>query len=158
MITIRVNGIIHRLNADPETPLLWVLREQLDLMGTKYSCGIGECGACTVIIEGEAELSCTLSLAEVENLDIVTIEGLKGPVAGALRRAWIEEDVPQCGYCQPGQIMTAAALLAHNPEPDDDAIDRAMAGVLCRCGTYQSIRKAIHLAAREVHHGKKEIR
>jgi aerobic-type carbon monoxide dehydrogenase small subunit (CoxS/CutS family) len=155
MITISVNGIIHRLNADPEAPLLWVLREQLDLMGTKYSCGIGECGACTVIIEGEAELSCTLSLAEVENLDIITIEGLKGPVARALRRAWIEEDVPQCGYCQPGQIMTAAALLAHIPEPDDGAIDRAMSGVLCRCGTYQSIRKAIHLAAREVHHGKK---
>jgi len=156
MISLKVNGFLHKLNVDPETPLLWVLREQLNLMGTKYCCGIGECGACTVIIDGEAELSCTAMVAEVENFDIITIEGLRGPGAGALCKAWIEEDVAQCGYCQTGQIMTAAALLNHNPDPDDHAIDAAMSGVLCRCGTYQSIRKAIHLAAREVRYGKEQ--
>lgn len=154
MISIQVNGIRHRLEIDPQTPLLWVLNEQLGLTGTKYSCGIGECGACTVIIDGQAELSCTITVEEVQDSDIITIEGLKGPVADALRRAWLKEDVAQCGYCQPGQIMTVAALLDHNPAPDDDAIDAAMSGVLCRCGTYQSLRKAIHLASREVRHEK----
>jgi isoquinoline 1-oxidoreductase alpha subunit len=154
MVSLKVNGILHRLNVDPETPLLWVLNEQLDLVGTKYSCGIGECGACTVIIDGEAELSCTVTVEDVQGLDIITIEGLKGPVADALHRAWLAEDVAQCGYCQPGQILTAAALLNRLPDPDDRAIDAAMSGVLCRCGTYQGIRKAIHLAAREVRYGK----
>ncbi|MFC1868843.1 (2Fe-2S)-binding protein [Thermodesulfobacteriota bacterium] len=154
MISLRVNGIIHRLDVDPETPLLWVLNEQLELTGTKYSCGMEECGACTVIIDGEAVLSCATTVDEVQDLDIVTIEGLKGPVADALREAWIEEDVAQCGYCQPGQIMTAAALLNQNPDPDDNAIDAAMSGVLCRCGTYQGIRKAIHLAARKDRYAK----
>lgn len=154
MISLKVNGTIHNLNVDPETPLLWVLNEQLGLMGTKYSCGIGECGACTVFIDGEAELSCLVTAEDAQGLEIITIEGLKGPVADALRTAWLAEDVVQCGYCQPGQIMTAAALLNRNPDPDDDAIDAAMSGVLCRCGTYQSIRKAIHLAAREVRHAK----
>jgi aerobic-type carbon monoxide dehydrogenase small subunit (CoxS/CutS family) len=155
MISLKVNGILHELNVDPQTPLLWILNEQLGLTGTKYSCGIGECGACTVIIDGEAELACTVTVEEVRNLDIVTIEGLKGPAADALRNAWIEEDVAQCGYCQPGQIMTATALLTNNPDPDDRDIDAAMSGVLCRCGTYQSLRKAIHLAAREVRNGQK---
>ena len=150
MLTIRVNGVIHRLDVDPDTPLLWVLREQLELTGVKYSCGIEECGACTVHADGEATLSCDLSVSEVVGKEITTIEGLKGPVADALREAWMEGDVPQCGFCQPGQLMTAAALLRTNPNPSDDVIDDVMSGVLCRCGTYQGIRQAIHLAARRL--------
>ena len=147
MVKIRVNGINYQLDVDPDTPLLWVLTEQLGLTGTKYSCGISECGSRTVHIDGEAELSCGISLGEVAGKDVVTIEGLKGRIADALRQAWIEEDVPQCGYCQSGQIMTAATLLKHNSDPSDDAIDGAMSDVLCRCGSYQGIRQAIHLAA-----------
>ncbi len=154
MFTLRVNGTIHKLAVDPETPLLWVLREQLGLTGTKYSCGIAECGACTVLINGEAVPSCSITVEELEGDDIVTIEGLEGSLAGALRKAWIEEDVVQCGYCQPAQILSAAALLKSNANPDDDAIDAAMSAVLCRCGTYQAIRKAIHIAAKEHRHGK----
>lgn len=154
MLTLRVNGTIHKLAVDPETPLLWVLREQLGLTGTKYSCGIAECGACTVLINGEAVPSCSIAVEELEGDDIVTIEGLEGSLADALRKAWIEEDVVQCGYCQPAQILSAAALLKSNANPDDDAIDAAMSAVLCRCGTYQAIRKATHLAAREYGHGK----
>ena len=154
MISLQVNGRLYQLDVDPDTPLLSVLNEQLGLTGTKYSCGIEECGACTVIINGEAVLSCTTTVEEVRNLNIITIEGLKGSLADALRKAWIEEDVAQCGYCQPGQIMTAAALLTRNPDPDDRAIDAAMSKVLCRCGTYQGVRKAIHLAAQENRHGK----
>ena len=150
MLTIRMNGAIHRLDVDPDTPLLWVLREQLELTGVKYSCGIEECGACTVHVDGEATLSCNLSVSEVVGKEITTIEGLKGPVADALREAWMEGDVPQCGFCQPGQLMTAAALLRANPNPSDDVIDDVMSGVLCRCGTYQGIRQAIHLAARRL--------
>lgn len=154
MLTIRVNGAIHRLDVDPDTPLLWVLREQLELTGVKYSCGIEECGACTVHVDGEATLSCNLSVSEVVGKEITTIEGLKGPVADALREAWMEGDVPQCGFCQPGQLMTAAALLRTNPNPSDADIDTAMSYVLCRCGTYQGIRNAIHQAARRYKHGK----
>jgi aerobic-type carbon monoxide dehydrogenase small subunit (CoxS/CutS family) len=154
MLTLRVNGTIHKLVVDPDTPLLWVLREQLGLTGTKYSCGIAECGACTVLINGEAVPSCSIAVEELEGDDIVTIEGLEGSLADALRKAWIEEDVVQCGYCQPAQILSAAALLKSNANPDDDTIDAAMSAVLCRCGTYQAIRKAIHLAAREYGHGK----
>lgn len=150
MLTIRVNDAIHRLDVDPDTPLLWVLREQLELTGTKYSCGIEECGACTVHVDGEATLSCNLPLSEVVGKEITTIEGLRGPVADALRDAWMEGDVPQCGFCQPGQLMTAAALLKANPSPNDADIDAAMSDVLCRCGTYQGIRQAIHLAARRL--------
>ena len=142
-----VNGVVHVVAADPETPLLWVLREQLGLTGTKYSCGIGECGACTVHVSGQAEQSCTITIEEVIGKEITTIEGLKGRASNNLRRAWIEEDVPQCGYCQPGQIMTAAALLAENPHPDEAQINEAMEGVLCRCGTYLEIRSAIRKAA-----------
>ena len=148
MLSIRVNGASHKLNIDPETPLLWVLREHLGLTGTKYSCGIAECGACTVHIDGEAVLSCAVTVGEVEDGEITTIEGFKGQIAAALRKAWIEEDVPQCGYCQPGQIMTAAALLFENPNPTDADINQAMLAVLCRCGTYQAIRRAIHRAAK----------
>ena len=150
MLSLKVNGTAYQLNIDPETPLLWVLREQLMLTGTKYSCGIAECGACAVYIDGEVVLSCALPVGEVEGSDITTIEGFKGKVADALRQAWIEEDVPQCGYCQPGQILTAAALLFEKPTPADADIDEAMSGVLCRCGTYQAIRRAIHRAAKEI--------
>jgi aerobic-type carbon monoxide dehydrogenase small subunit (CoxS/CutS family) len=148
MLKLRVNGAIHEIEVDPDTPLLWVLRDNLGLMGTKYSCGIGECGSCTVLMDGEPALSCSTPVQDVAGKEVTTIEGLKGPVADALRRAWIEGDVPQCGYCQPGQIMTAAALLAAKPNPTDEEIDAAMSAVLCRCGTYQHIRKAIHRAAR----------
>ena len=149
MIKLRVNGTVHCLNVDPDTPLLWVLREQLGLTGTKYSCGIAECGACTVHVDGEAVCSCVTPVGEVAGRDVTTIEGLGGPIGEALRFSWIKEDVPQCGYCQPGQIMTAAALLGKNPDPTDADIDSAMSGVLCRCGTYEEIRHAIFRAARK---------
>ena len=150
MISLKVNGSAYKLNIDPETPLLWVLREHLGLNGTKYSCGIAECGACAVHVDGEVVLSCTIPVREVEDSEITTIEAFKGKVANALRQAWIEEDVPQCGYCQPGQIMTAAALLFEKPNPTDADINEALSGVLCRCGTYQAIRRAIHRAAQEI--------
>ncbi|MFH1118011.1 MAG: (2Fe-2S)-binding protein [Pseudomonadota bacterium] len=147
MIELRVNKTTHRIDPDPETPLLWVLREDLGLLGTKYSCGIGECGSCVVHVDGEAVRSCVTPVGEVTGKEITTIEGLTGPIAEALKEAWIEGDVPQCGYCQPGQIMTAADLLAENPSPSDSDIDEAMTGVLCRCGTYREIRQAIHRAS-----------
>jgi len=125
MLTLRVNGTIYKLTVDPETPLLWVLREQLGLTGTKYSCGIAECGACAVHVDGETMLSCVTPVEEVAGTDIITIEGIYGQVAEALRRAWVVEDVPQCGYCQPGQIMTAAKLLQENSHPTDEAINDA---------------------------------
>jgi isoquinoline 1-oxidoreductase subunit alpha len=147
MIELKVNKKTYRLDVDPETPLLWVLREELGLNGTKYSCGIGECGACVVHVDGEATRSCVTAVSEVKGKEITTIEGLAGTIGEALRDAWIEGDVPQCGYCQSGQIMTAAELLASNPRPSDSDIDAAMSGVLCRCGTYNEIRQAIHKAA-----------
>ena len=153
MVTLRVNGKVQKLRIDPETPLLWVLRDHLGLTGTKFSCGIAECGACTVHVNGKPTLSCVTPVEEVNGKEITTIEGIKGEVAEALRRAWIEEDVPQCGYCQPGQIMTAAALLTSNNSPTDAEINDTMSGVLCRCGTYQEIRNAIHLAIKEISHG-----
>jgi aerobic-type carbon monoxide dehydrogenase small subunit (CoxS/CutS family) len=150
MLTLQVNGIIHNLEIDPSTPLLWVLREQLGLLGTKFSCGIGECGACTVHVDGKPTLSCVTPVGDVSGKSVTTIEGLKGRLSDALRHAWIEEDVPQCGYCQPGQIMSAAALLASKPTPNHADIDAAMSGVLCRCGAYSAIRRAILRASREV--------
>jgi len=150
MISLKVNGSAYKLDIDPETPLLWVLREHLGLIGTKYSCGIAECGACSVHVDGQVVLSCTIPVGEVEDSEITTIEAFKGKVAYALRQAWIGEDVPQCGYCQPGQIMTAAALLFEKPNPTDADINEALSGVLCRCGTYQAIRRAIHRAAQEI--------
>jgi aerobic-type carbon monoxide dehydrogenase small subunit (CoxS/CutS family) len=150
MIQLNVNGKDYEIDVDPDTPLLWVIRDHLKLPGTKYSCGIGECGACTVHMDGEAVPSCSVTAEEAAGREIVTIEGLKGKIAQALKDAWAEEDVPQCGYCQPGQIMTAANLLIRKPDPSDEEIDDAMSAVLCRCGTYSSIRRAIHRASAEI--------
>jgi isoquinoline 1-oxidoreductase subunit alpha len=144
---VNVNNKELIVEADPETPLLWVLRDNLGLTGTKYGCGIGICGACTVHMNGEAVRSCQTSLSTVGAAKIITIEGLSPDRSHPTQKAWIEEQVPQCGYCQSGQIMSAAALLAKNPNPTDAQIDDAMDGILCRCGTYQRIRKAIHRAA-----------
>ena len=155
MVTLRVNDIAYDLSIAPETPLLWVLKEQIGLTGTKFSCGISECGACTVLIDGEPEFSCHIAVEDAVGSNIITIEGLKGPIAEALRSAWIKEDVVQCGYCQSAQLLTAAALLNSNSYPTNEDIDSAMSDVICRCGTYQAIRKAIHLAAGEVRNGKK---
>lgn len=149
-INLTVNGQAQRVDvSDSTTPLLWILRDELGLVGTKYGCGRGLCGACTVMLNGIAMRSCQLPIAALQGQSITTIEGLSSPEGelSALQQAWIDEDVPQCGYCQSGQLMTATALLRSNPKPDDDAIDSAMAGNLCRCGTYQRIRKAIHKAA-----------
>ena len=143
-IPITVNGEEHTVDVSPDTPLLWVLRDTLGLTGTKYTCGISLCGACTVHLDGEATRSCSVPVSEVAGRNVTTIEGLSPDGSHPLQQAWITESVPQCGYCQPGQIMTAAALLAENPNPSDDDIDAAMSGTLCRCGTYQRIRRAIH--------------
>lgn len=147
MPSINVNGRRYEVAIDPQTPLLWYLRDHLGLMGTKYSCGIAECGACTVHVDGAAVLACVTPLEEVFGTEVTTIEGLAGGLADTLFEAWSAEDVPQCGYCQPGQIMTAAAFLSRSPKPTDAQIDDAMSGVLCRCGTYPAVRKAIHRAA-----------
>jgi len=147
MAQINVNGKTVDVAADGSTPLLWVLREELGLTGTKYGCGIGQCGACTVHINGAAVRSCTLALASVEPLDkIVTIEGLSAESSHPVQKAWAELDVPQCGYCQSGMIMAAAALLAKTPNPTDADIDAGITNI-CRCGTYRRVRKGIHLAA-----------
>jgi aerobic-type carbon monoxide dehydrogenase small subunit (CoxS/CutS family) len=148
--TIRVNGERHDVTVDADTRLLWVLRDVLGLTGTKYGCGIAQCGACTVHVNGRATRSCTLQISQVGDRAITTIEGLAPNATHAVQRAWIAEDVPQCGYCQSGQVMTAAALLASNKSPSDADIDSAMDGMICRCGTYDRIRRAIHRAAREV--------
>jgi isoquinoline 1-oxidoreductase subunit alpha len=145
--SISVNGQQYSVDAEPETPLLWILRDTLALTGTKYSCGIGQCGSCTVLIDGKATRSCITPISTVGAAQITTIEGLSKDGSHPLQKAWVEEKVTQCGYCQPGQIMSAAALLADNPHPTDEDIDAAMSNVLCRCGTYQRIRKAIHRAA-----------
>jgi len=142
-----INGTPIDSAAAPDTPLLWVIREDLGLTGTKFGCGIGQCGACTVHINGAAVRSCQTSVSSVEGKNILTIEGLSGDSSHPLQVAWIEEQVPQCGYCQSGQIMSAAALLATTPNPSDADIDTAMTGNICRCGTYQRIRKAVHRAA-----------
>ena len=144
---IEVNGRRVPVEVDPTTPLLWVLRESLGLTGTKYGCGAAQCGACTVHVDGRAVRSCVLPVSAAKGKRITTIEGLSGPAADALRAAWIEIDVPQCGYCQTGQIMSAALLLAEEPRPSDADIDACMAGNVCRCATYVRIRSAIHRAA-----------
>ncbi len=144
---ITVNGKEYTVDASPDTPLLWVLRDNLGLTGTKYSCGAGQCGTCTVHLDGEAVKSCVVPLEKAAKGKITTIEGLSTDRSHPLQKAWIEESVSQCGYCQPGQIMQAAALLAKNPNPTDAEIDETMSDVLCRCGTYQRIRAAIHRAA-----------
>lgn len=149
-ITLTVNGAQHTLEVREDTPLLWVLRDTLGLRGTKFGCGIGECRACTVHVDGDPLPSCSMPVSAAAGKQITTIEGLSGNGAHPVQQAWLAENVPQCGYCQPGQIMGAAALLAKNPEPSDADIDAAMSPYLCRCGTYQRIRRAIHRAAREV--------
>jgi isoquinoline 1-oxidoreductase subunit alpha len=148
-ITLTVNGRRHQVNAEPDTPLLWVLRDSLGLTGTKYGCGIAQCGACTVHLAGRPIRSCVTPVSAVGSSAITTIEGVSADATHRVQRAWIAEEVPQCGYCQSGQIMSAAALLASTPDPSDDDIDVAMAGNVCRCGTYDRIRRAIHRAARE---------
>jgi len=148
-LTLRVNGQRRQVEVAPDTPLLWVLRDHLGLTGAKYGCGIAECGACTVHLDGRAELSCMVTASRAAGHEITTIEGLSADLSHPVQQAWIAEDVPECGYCQSGQIMTAAALLARSPSPSEREIDEAMAAVLCRCGTYQRIRRAVHRAARE---------
>jgi isoquinoline 1-oxidoreductase subunit alpha len=147
MIKLSVNDKDVSVDVDPDMPLLWVLRDRLGLTGTKYGCGAALCGACTVHLAGEPVRSCVTPVSAVGARPITTIEGLSPARSHPVQKAWIELDVPQCGYCQSGQIMSAAALLAHNPQPTDAEIDTAMAGNLCRCGTYQRIRAAIHRAA-----------
>ena len=147
MISLNVNGRVLQADVEPDTPLLWALRDGLGLTGTKFGCGMAQCGACTVHLDGEPVRSCVTPVSSVGNRKITTIEGLSPDGTHPLQLAWVAEQVPQCGYCQSGQIMAAAALLARTPEPTDEDIDRAMAGNICRCGTYQRIRKAIHTAA-----------
>ncbi len=148
MITLQINGQPHDVDASPDTPLLWALRDVLGMTGTKFGCGIAQCGACTVHVDGQAARSCQLAIGSVGNKPITTIEGIGVTDAGAkVQKAWLDLEVIQCGYCQSGQIMSAAALLAHTPNPSDDDIDAAMAGNICRCGTYVRIRAAIKKAA-----------
>ena len=147
MVKLSVNQREYTVDARPDTPLLWALRDSIGLTGTKYGCGMALCGACTVHVDGEAVRSCVTPIASVEGKAIVTIEGLSPDRSHPAQKAWIAEEVVQCGYCQSGQVMSAAALLARTPDPTDADIDAAMAGNICRCGTYQRIRRAIHRAA-----------
>jgi aerobic-type carbon monoxide dehydrogenase small subunit (CoxS/CutS family) len=148
-ITLTVNGRKHQVNVEPDTPLLWALRDAIGLTGTKYGCGIAQCGACMVHVDGRPVPSCVTPVSAVGSSAITTIEGLSADATHRVQRAWMAEEAPQCGYCQSGQVMSAAALLASNPKPSDDDIDVAMAANVCRCGTYDRIRRAIHRAARE---------
>jgi isoquinoline 1-oxidoreductase subunit alpha len=145
--TLRVNGSERKVTVSPDTPLLWVLRDTLQLTGTKFGCGAGLCGACTVHLDGAAVRSCSTPVSQAAGKSVMTIEGLSDKGLHPLQQAWIAEQVPQCGYCQAGQIMEAAALLTKNPQPSDDQITQAMSGNICRCGTYDRIRRAIHRAA-----------
>jgi isoquinoline 1-oxidoreductase subunit alpha len=146
MITLKVNGQTHQVDAEPDTPLLWVLRDSIGMTGTKYGCGIAYCGACTVHLDGVALRSCQMPVGDVGDAEVTTIEGLSADSSHPVQQAWREIDVPQCGYCQSGQIMAVAALLAENPEPTDAEIDQQLTNI-CRCGTYARIRMAIHRAA-----------
>jgi len=148
MISFTLNGARRSVASDPDMPLLWVIRDELGLTGTKYGCGVAQCGACTVHVDGAPVRACSTVVKDVEGARVTTIEGLKGKAATAVRRAWRDLDVVQCGYCQSGQIMSAVALLAENPKPTDSAIDSAMQGNVCRCATYVRIRAAIHRAAK----------
>lgn len=154
MTTININKKNYNVDADPDTPLLWVLRDTLNLMGTKYGCGVAQCGACVVHLNGEAVRSCVTKLSRAAGQQVVTIEGLSEKHDHPLQKAWIELDVVQCGYCQAGQIMSAAVLLRENKNPTDEDIDAALAGNICRCGTYLRIREAIKLAAQMQRKGK----
>ena len=155
MIKLKVNRKEHSVDVDPDTPLLWVIRENVGLTGTKFGCGMALCGACTVHLDGEAVRSCVTPVSRAAGKSVTTIEGLSSDLSHPLQRAWLAEDVPQCGYCQSGQIMSAAVLLRENSHPSDGDIDDAMSGNICRCGTYQRIRSAIHLAAKMKNEGAK---
>jgi aerobic-type carbon monoxide dehydrogenase small subunit (CoxS/CutS family) len=146
MITLKVNGEIHQVDAEPDTPLLWVLRDNIGLTGTKYGCGIAYCGACSVHVDGVVMRSCQMAVGDIGEAEVTTIEGLSADSDHPVQQAWREEDVPQCGYCQSGQIMAVAALLAENPTPSDEDIDQQLTNI-CRCGTYARIRQAVHRAA-----------
>lgn len=146
-ISLVVNGSARTIDAPSEKPLLWVLRDDLQLTGTKYGCGLAQCGACTVMIDGRAQRSCVIRVGAIEGAQVTTIEGLEGPEAEAVRSAWIEHEVAQCGYCQSGQVVTATAFLSQNPEPSDDAIVGAISANLCRCATYLRIRSAVRAAS-----------
>jgi isoquinoline 1-oxidoreductase alpha subunit len=148
MISLTVNGKRHDLDVSSDMPLLWVIRDSIGLTGTKFGCGLSQCGACTVHLDGEPVRSCVTAVSSVGTKRVTTVEGLSPTTSHALQLAWIAEQVPQCGYCQSGQLMSASALLAKNPNPSDADIDAAMSGNICRCGTYQRIRRAIHRAAR----------
>jgi isoquinoline 1-oxidoreductase alpha subunit len=150
MVTLNINGTETTLDVDERMPLLWVLRDRMDLVGTKFGCGKAQCGACTVHIDGEAARSCSIRVGDAAGKRVTTIEGVTGKVAQAVQKAWQDIDVVQCGYCQSGQIMSAIVLLAAKPSPTDADIDSALAGNVCRCGTYVRIRKAIHQAAKEL--------
>ena len=150
LYNIKVNGSQHQVDVDPDTPLLWVLRDTLDLVGTKFGCGVAQCGACTVHMDGNAVRACSMPIAVVGDKEITTIEGLSKNGDHPVQKAWLEHDVPQCGYCQAGQIMSAASLLAQNSNPSDAEIRRAMNGNICRCGTYTRINRAIKSAAKEM--------
>lgn len=147
IFTLEVNGVAHTVDAEPEMPLLWALRDLLGLTGTKFGCGTGQCGACTVLVEGEAVRSCITTVESSADQSITTIEGLSADGTHAVQQAWLAESVSQCGYCQAGMILTAAALLDKSPRPSDPEIDAAFENCLCRCGTYQRIRRAVHRAA-----------
>ena len=149
-ITFNVNGSKRSTDSEPDTPLLWVLRDELKLTGTKFGCGAALCGACTVHLDGESVRSCQIQVRDIEGRDVTTIEGAKGGVAAAVQAAWIKLDVAQCGYCQSGQVMAAVGLLSQIPKPTDDDIDKAMDGNICRCNTYHRIRAAIHEAAKSL--------
>jgi isoquinoline 1-oxidoreductase alpha subunit len=147
---LKINGKVHSVDVDPDTPLLWAIRDSAGLTGTKYGCGVAQCGACTVHVDGQTVRSCTLPVSAVGASEVTTIEGLNGKEAAAVQKAWVALDVPQCGYCQSGQIMSATALLGINPAPSDRDIDLAMNGNICRCATYVRIRAAIHVAAKSL--------
>lgn len=151
-ISLNINGQKHSVDIDPKTPVLWVLRDHLNLVGTKYGCGMAQCGACTILLEGNAVRSCVMPVSSVENKTITTIEGLSENGDHPVQKAWLEHDVPQCGYCQSGQIMTAVALLEKNPNPTDEEIETTMHGNICRCGTYLRIKAAVKTAASSKSH------
>ncbi|GFE64206.1 (2Fe-2S)-binding protein [Litoreibacter roseus] len=146
-ISLKINGEDRTLDVDPDTPLLWVLRDELRLTGTKFGCGIAQCGACTVLLNGQTRRSCVTPIGAIDGYDVETIEAVEGPEAEAVQAAWVDLNVPQCGYCQSGQVVAATALLREMPKPTDEDIDNAMAGNLCRCATYTRIRKAIRQAS-----------
>jgi len=154
MVTIKVNGTSHRLDVENDTPLLWVLREEVGLTGTKYGCGIAQCGACTVHVNGQAIRSCAVTIGGLDGADVTTIEGLSSDSRHPVQQAWLAEQVPQCGYCQSGQIMSAADLLKNKPKPTREEIVEHMSTNICRCGTYQRIRAGVHLAAANLSAGK----